>query len=268
MAEQQLVEYIRTSQASGLSWETIKSDLLSAGWPSTQVDEAYRALSVPRPSVPVPPSVSTPRSSTPRKQYTSPYSGLLAVVLVVSLLILAQNAVNDILNHFAPSENDYASSQEYADYQKAITDYENTAPKPAAYSDPAGYSQAFSVWYQQRYAKEQSLSDQYQAQYKARASSPSFRMILNAVIVLPFWILTFFLYLSLKDERKKFEALLGSYLVTSGWLLLFLLFNVASYIYNADTTIGVYIVLGMVIVVLTGAVWGVQKYRHSFNQEN
>lgn len=268
MAEQQLLDYIRTSQQSGMSLDTIKQDLLSAGWTQNQVDEAFRVVNIPRPSVPVPPTIATAKNFTPRKQYTSPYSGLLAVVLVVSLLILAQNAVTDILDKFAPSANNYGRSQEYADYQKAIMAYERTAPKTSEYSDTFAYSQAYRDWSGQRNVKERFFYEQYQAQYKARAASPSFRMILNAIIVLPFWILTFLLYLSLKDERKKFEALIGSYLVTSGWLLVFLLFNVASYIYNADTTVGVYIVLGMVIIVLTTAGWGIQKYRHSFNQEN
>lgn len=92
---------------------------------------------------------------------------------------------------------------------------------------------------------------------------PSFRMMLNAIIVLPFWIITFLLFISVREERKKYGVLLWSYYITSGWLLIFLFFNVARYIWTSNTVIGVYVVLGMLVVILTGAVWGVQKYRHS-----
>ncbi|MDP4001490.1 MAG: hypothetical protein Q8P69_00370 [bacterium] len=260
MAEQQLIDYIRTSQASGMSLDIIKQDLLSAGWTQDQIDEAFRVVNVPKPSVPVPLSVSvTQTSSVPKKRYTSPYSGLLAVVLVVSLLILAQNAVTDILDRFAPSEDNYYKSQEYNDYQKDLSDYE--VKNRVTYS-PSN-SDSYYEWNKQRTIKMKELDEKYRAQYKTHSVSPSFRMILNAIIVLPFWIITFVLFIFLKEERRKHEALLGSYYVTSGWLLIFLFFNVAQYIWRSNTVIGVYVVLGMLVAILTGAIWGVQKYRHS-----
>lgn len=264
MAEQQLIDYIHTSQQSGMSSDDIKQGLLSAGWNQSQIDEAYQAINIPKPPMPTPLPAQVFVS---RKRYASPYSVMLALVLVISLLILAQNAVTDILDRFAPDENDFYHSQEYEDYEKAlgkaINDYNNTAPKPSEYFDPAYPNQVYDEWYQQRYSKQESLLNQYQAQYKARASSPSFRMILNAIIVLPFWIITFLLSIFLKEDRKKYEVLLGAYYITSGWLLIFLFFNVARYIWTSNTVMGVYIVLGMLVAILTGAVWAVQKYRHN-----
>ena len=260
MAEQQLIDYIRTSQQGGMSSDVIKQGLLSAGWAQSQIDEAYQVVNIPKPSTPTP--IPT-KSFTTRKRYTSPYSWMLALVLVLSLLILVQNAVTDTLDRFAPDESNYFSSQEYADYKKAVTDYEKTAPKLQEYSDTFVYNQAYSEWYRQRYDRERLLQDQYQAQYKANAASPSFRMILNAIIVLPFWVITFLIFISLKDDRKKYGVLLGSFYVTSGWLLIFLFFNVARYIWYSNTVIGVYVVFGMLAIILTGAIWGVQKYRHS-----
>lgn len=256
MAEQQLIDYIRISQQGGISWDTIKQDLLSAGWNQGQIDEAQRIINISKPSIPT-------KSSVSRQRYTSPYSTILAAVLVLSLLILAQNAVTDILNRFASSENGFYPSQEYQDYEKSLADYEKAAPRALKYSDQLVYQQDISNWYKQKYEKEQALFEKYQTQYKAHTASPSFRMILNAVIVLPFWIITFLLFVSLKGNRKKYESLLGAYYVTSGWLLIFLFFNVARYIWYSNTVIGVYVVLGMLVVILTGAIWGVQKYRHS-----
>jgi len=200
MAERQLIDYIHTSQQSGMSSDVIKQGLSSAGWTQGQIDEAFQVVNTPKPPVPVPPSV-VPKRATSKKKYSSPYSLMLAIVLVVSLLILAQNAVTDILDRFAPN-----------------------------------------------------------------TTSPSFRMILHAIIVLPFWIITFFLSISLKEDRKKYGSLLTAYYITSGWLLISLFFNVAGYIYNSNSTIGVYVVFGMLAVILTGGIWGVQKYRH--NSEN
>lgn len=256
MVEQQLIDYIRISQQGGISWDTIKRDLLSAGWNQGQIDEAQRIINISKPPIPT-------KSSVSMQRYTSPYSAILAAVLVLSLLILAQNAVTDILNRFASSENGFYSSQEYQDYQKSLADYEKMAPRALTYSDQLVYEQDYSDWYKQRDEKEQALFEKYQTQYKTHTTSPSFRMILNAVIVLPFWIITFLLFVSLKGNRKKYESLLGAYYVTSGWLLIFLFFNVARYIWYSNTVIGVYVVLGMLVVILTGAIWGVQKHRHS-----
>ncbi len=239
MAEQQLIDHIRASQQSGISSDAIKQGLLSAGWNQIQINEAYQAVNIPKPPIPTPLSA---KGFAPRKHYTSPYSGMLALVLVVSLLILSQNAVTDILDRFAPTGDDFFNSQQYRDYEQAIS----------------GKLQQPGFSYQNN-----PLYNQYLSDYKSQTTSPSFRMILNAIIVLPFWIITFLLFISLKEDRKKYEALLGAFYITSGWLLIFLFFNVARYIWNSDTVMGVYIVFGMLIVILTGAVWGVQKYRHS-----
>lgn len=251
MVEQQLIDHIRTSQQGGMSLDAIKQGLLSAGWNQGQIDEAYQVINIPKPPIPTP---LPTKGSAPRKRYTSPYSVMLALVLVLSLLILAQNAVTDILDRFAPNKGAFNNFQEYADYQRAqqqkIADLDRQMPKQANYQNFDDYN------YDQYY-------DQYYSQYKSKIVSPSFRMILNAIIVLPFWIITFLLFVSLKEERKKHEALLGAYYVTSGWLLIFLFFNVARYIWYSDTVMGVYIVFGMLVVILTGAVWGIQKYRHS-----
>lgn len=266
MAEQQLIDYIRTSQQSGISSDTIKEGLLSAGWNQGQIDEAYQAINIPKLPIPSAPSPAE-RSTITRKRYTSPYSAMLALVLVLSLLILAQNAVTDILDRFAPNKEAFNNSQEYADYMKAyqqrIADSERQMPKQANYQNPEDYSKAYSEWYRLRYPGADLLYNQYYSQYELKVASPSFRMILNAIVVLPFWIITFLIFISLKEERKKYGVLLGSYYITSGWLLIFLFFNVAKYIWYSDTVLGVYIVFGMLAIILTGAVWAVQKYRHN-----
>lgn len=245
MAEQQLVDYIRTSQQGGMSLDAIKQDLLSAGWNQGQIDEAYQAVNIPKPLIP---TLLPTKSSMLRKHYTSPYSMMLSLVLVISLLILTQNAVTDILNRFAAEATPrrFLNSQEYKEFKQRVNG--NYKQGVVNFNSGSDYN---------------SFYNQYFEIYKKRTASPSFRMMLNAIIVLPFWITTFLLFLSVKEERKKYGVLLWSYYVTSGWLLIFLLFNVARYIWTSNTVIGVYVVLGMLVLILTGAVLGVQKYRHS-----
>lgn len=248
MVKQQLIDYIRTSQQGGMSLDVIKQDLLSVGWNQSQIDEACQAVNIPKPSISI---LSPTKSSVSRKYYTSPFSAMLAIVLVLSLLILAQNVVTDILDRFAPeaSVGGFLSSHEYREFKQGVNG--NYKSEIVIYNTGTDYN------------SYDPLYNQYFAKYKTRTVSPSFRMILNAIVVLPFWIMTFLLFICLKEERKKYGVLLRAYYITSGWLLIFLFFSVARYIWTSNTVIGVYVVLGMLVIILTSSVWGVQKYRHS-----
>lgn len=279
MVDPQLIEYIKKSQEAGVSWDTIKQDLLSAGWTADQTEEARKVLSVPKPPVPAPKlEVSQAKIVHRKKTYASPYSVLLAVVLLVSLLILTQNAVSDILDKFTPLTKDITSdflrSSEYQTYSVS----KGLEPQYPRYYGGGGsvtdygqynqevrdYQNNHAVWQKQ----ERELYNKYLSEYqqKHRPSSPSFRLTLHAVLVLPLWIITFLFSIFLKEERKKYEALLVPYYLISGWLLVYLFFNVAVYIYSANTVWGVYVVLALLAAILTGAIWGIQKYRH--RQEN
>lgn len=199
-------------------------------------------------------------------------------MLLVSLLILTQNAVSDILNKFAPlTKNitgDFLWSSEYQTYlvskgtepqyprhyggSGSATDYEQYN------QEVRNYQNNHAVWQKQ----ERELYNKYLSEYqqKHRASSPSLRLTFHAVLVLPLWIVTFLFSIFLREERKKYEALLIPYYLISGWLLVYLFFSVAKYIYSANTVWGVYAVLAMLAAILTGAIWGIQKYKH--RQEN
>jgi len=214
MAEQQLIDYIRTSQQSGMSLDAIKQDLLSAGWIRDQVDEAFRIVNIPKPPVPVPSSpLTNPWVTKPTKKEvyrpnpTSPYSGLLGVTLFVSLLILVDNAISDITNLFLPVPT--------LSYGVVPTESISTA------------------------------------------------LIARGISVLVFWGLTSLLYFSFRDRSEKFKILLTPYYITAGWVLVGLLFYVGNYLLSTSSTFGVYIVLGMIVLALTGGTWGVQKYIHT-----
>lgn len=279
MVDPQLIEYIKKSQESGVSWDTIKQDLMSAGWTADQIEEAHKVLSTPQLPVPAPKlEVGQAKIVHRKKNYASPYSVLLAIVLLVSLLILTQNAVSDILKKFTPLDkniiSDFSQSPEYQNYLVSIETPPQYPQDHAAKGLFGGYEQYnqevrdynnnYAVWENQKWA----LYDKYLSEYRQRhrISSPSFRLTLHAVLVLPLWVITFLFSIFLKEERKKYGALLAPYYLVSGWLLVYLFFNVAVYIYSANTVWGVYVVLAMLAIILTGAIWGIQKYRH--RQEN
>lgn len=279
MVDSQLVEYIKKSQEAGVFWDTIKQNLMSAGWTADQIEEAHKVLGVSKLPVPAPKlEVSPAKFVHKKKTYASPYSILLAIVLLVSLLILTQNAVSDILNKFAPlAKNitgDFSRSSEYQTYladRGTVPLYPQDRTAKGLFGDYEQYNQEVRdyqnnsvVWQKQ----ERELYNKYLFEYqqKHRAASPSFRLTLHAVLVLPLWIITFLFSIFLKEERKKYEALLAPYYLISGWLLVYLFFRVAVYIYSANTVWGVYVVLALLAVILTGAIWGIQKYKH--RQEN
>ncbi len=282
MADPQLIEYIKKSQEAGVSWDTIKQDLVSAGWAVDQIEEAYKVLNIPKPPVPAPKLEVSPIEPVRKKKfYSSPYSVLIAIVLLVSLLILARNAVSDILDKFTPTARDidsgFLQSSEYQSYSAVSKGTEPQHPQDirarGLFGDDENeqYNQAvrdypnnFAVWQKQ----DRALFDKYFSEYQKKRpiSSPSFRLILHAILVLPLWVITFLFSIFLKEERKKYEVLLVPYYLTSGWLLIYLFFSVAYYIYNADTVWGVYTVFAMLAAILTGAIWGIQRYRH--HQEN
>lgn len=54
MADSQLIEYIKKSQEAGVSWDTIKQDLMSAGWTADQIEEAHKILNIPKLPAPTP----------------------------------------------------------------------------------------------------------------------------------------------------------------------------------------------------------------------
>jgi len=272
MSEQQLLDYIKMAMEKGIPMETIRQTLVSSGWGESQVKDAILNIESQK-NVPPPPLPPSPTAASSKKKilYTSPYSALLAVVLTISLLILIHNAIDDLLYKFAPLthqiEAEFFQSQEYKNYQSEL----GSAPRHPSYAysltqeERNILQQNYNRDYQAWNAQQKSLYDKYLSEYKLKYSvaSPSFRIILHTILVLPLWIITFLLYMSLKENSKKYESLLISYYLVSGWLLIYLFFNIASYIYSSNTTLGVYVGFGMLAVILTGAIWGIQKYKHN-----
>ncbi len=86
------------------------------------------------------------------------------------------------------------------------------------------------------------------------------QLIFDALIIVPFLIMAFILHGSFSENRKRFLILSQPYFVTSGLLLVRLLWDTSRYILNASAVYGVYIVLIIVILVLTGLIIFVRKY--------
>jgi len=85
-------------------------------------------------------------------------------------------------------------------------------------------------------------------------------LIFDALIILPFLFTAFILHEIFVGTGKRYLILSQTYFVVSAFLLVRLLWDTSKYILNANASYGVYIVLVMIILVLTGSVLFVQKY--------
>lgn len=86
------------------------------------------------------------------------------------------------------------------------------------------------------------------------------QLIFQAIVILPFLIAAFALQYSLTGRGEKYRILSQPYYIVSGWLLIRLLYNVSQYILTTQVVYGVYIVLVLIVGVLTGVIFFVQKY--------
>lgn len=86
------------------------------------------------------------------------------------------------------------------------------------------------------------------------------KLIFDVLLIIPFLITAFILHESFHERRKRFLIISQPYFLVSGFLLIRLLWDTSRYILNTNATYGVYIVLILVIIVLTGSVLFIQKY--------
>ncbi|MBI2064847.1 MAG: hypothetical protein HYT62_02195 [Candidatus Yanofskybacteria bacterium] len=225
MVDPNLINYIKDSRLQGASDDVIRQVLITAGWQEQQINDAFAFLNLqnaPLPPMPAPvyPSASSlqpqtpeqsPKPNTPLKpRVVSPYSSLLAVVLFISLMILMNNLIYDLIDYFDPSIN-YNSNSYYDGFN---------------------------------------------------SGDATIKLTVSAFIVVPFWFITFLLYYFYREKGEKLRVLLTPYYITSGWLLIWLLFQVSLLLLNSNAAFGVYLVLILMGAVLTGVVWGIQRYRN------
>ncbi len=85
-------------------------------------------------------------------------------------------------------------------------------------------------------------------------------LLLDAVITIPFLFISFLLYGMVNQDRKKLIIVCQPYFIVSAFLFLRLLWHTGAYILDKNATYGVYLVLVMAILVLTGFVFFLQKF--------
>lgn len=86
------------------------------------------------------------------------------------------------------------------------------------------------------------------------------RLIVNALITIPFLIIALFLHLSFGLHQPRFKILSQPYYLAAGWPLLRLLGNILKYLFDKNSAYGVYFSLLLIVLVLTATVFVVQKY--------
>lgn len=227
MVDPNLTNYIKSSKSQGASDGVIKQALLNAGWQEQQISDAFSLINLQdAPSPPAPSHAYQPPSANPQPQairrtakrseprppkLTSPYSSLLSVVLFVSLMILMNNLIYDLVKFVDPNVSGGA------------------------------YFTSFS------------------------SGKASMSLTVSSFVIVPFWFITFLLNHFYREKRKRLGVLLMPYYITSGWLLVWLLFQVGFMLLNSDATFGVYFVLILLGAVLTGVTWAFQRYKSTDN---
>ena len=258
MVDQNLIQYIKDAKAKGASKDVIRQVLVESGWQQQQVDDAFSFIelqgNLPPAPLPdlhqIPPQQQAPVPTVtkkPRKPRTvSPYSSILFVALLFSLMILMNNLVYDLIERFAPYAGDFYSTPAYKD----LCSYENRYNLKYDNTNPC--------------SPDSKQYKQIQEEYKTLHNKDINRkLVIGAVVIIPFWLITAVLYFLLREYRERLSVLLMPYYITSVWLLIWLLFQTSIFILNTNTAFGVYMVLILLGAVLTGAVWAIQHYRNN-----
>lgn len=92
MANQQLLEYVRQSLASGATKEDIRSALLNVGWPKEDVDEALDAISLGVPQMPFQAPFQVSPTQEVKKESKRVILKILIVIFILSLVFSASAA--------------------------------------------------------------------------------------------------------------------------------------------------------------------------------
>lgn len=94
------------------------------------------------------------------------------------------------------------------------------------------------------------------------AADVSSKLIVNAFVVVPFLLVAFLIHYSFHEnaQKNKYLIIAQPYYIISGWLLIKLFFYASQYILDKNAAYGVYVVLVLIIAVLTGIIFFVQKY--------
>lgn len=85
-------------------------------------------------------------------------------------------------------------------------------------------------------------------------------LLYEGFFVIPFLLIAFLIHSSFKEDSKRFKILSLPYFAISAYILCRLLWQVGENLLRANSAIGIYVVLGMIILVLTGVIIFVQKY--------
>ncbi len=225
MTDKNLVNYIKNSRAQGASDETIKEVLLGNGWQEQQIKGAFDFINLENMS-----GVPIPQPLTPGTSSVSP-------------------------GEMKPAESKKA-----------------TVSRPKTTS-PYSLILAILLFISLAILMNKTIDDavnyfvpgysSYYGDIPGHASDNiTTRLTVDALIVVPFWFITFLMYYFYREKKERLMVLLLPYYITSGWLLIWLLFQVGLVLLNANATFGVYFVLILMGVVLTGVVWAIQRYRN------
>lgn len=100
---------------------------------------------------------------------------------------------------------------------------------------------------------------------KANLYSPNKLLMFEALAIVPFLMVGILVHFSMED-KNRFRILSLPYFIISAWLTLRLLEKVVTYILDKNAALGIYLVLGVIVVILTGVIIFTQKSNHKENK--
>ncbi|HCE86470.1 MAG TPA: hypothetical protein DEP08_01570 [Candidatus Jacksonbacteria bacterium] len=189
------------------------------------------------------PQTPSPHSSTKRK--TSLVSVLLTIALTIAFVIFGERLLHDVNRWFNPASQQYGFAPQTA--------LEILIPTAHAQELIARIADEYPT-------TTTSIKSDY-----SRQSYETYRLLLHAAVIIPVFLLMFLVYYYFRFKRtgSPYKILSYAYMAFAFYMILRLLAELCVFVIKNLKTAGVYIVLGIVIVVFTTLIVIIQKKLHS-----
>lgn len=191
-----------------------------------------------------PPIQKKPMSQGGTKRNYSFLSILMAFVFLLVMILLGERLIFD-LNRFLNPAIDKQYNPQYQNYSPGRRTYDFESPE-TPFSSPKMKSEQSAIGGTRIYYKE-SDSGRYMM----------YKIIIHAAVIIPLFLLSFFVYYLKKDQRQL-KPILVSLIIFAFWMFFHLLGELTSFVMNEYKNIAVYVILVVLAVILAILAYVVQ----------
>jgi hypothetical protein len=223
MANEQLIEYIKKSLAAGAANEEIISLLTANGWGFADINNAFMDIqlaAVPKPPVPV---------------------------VVQQPVALVSPVASESAQQVAFTAGPLMAKPQLMAQPKLVKADKVNSPYSIILS--VGLLVFLFVLGNQLFDDISKFTD------------IAGRLMTEAVVITAFFLFVLLLDFMLKEgSGHRFKALVDPYFLLCGWLFLRTFWHVLNYLYYADAAFGIYVALGLIVVLFTGVIFYWQRH--------